>query len=206
MIGERLLNLRKKKGLSQEEVAEKLNVTRQTISKWETEQSSPDFDKIVPLCELYEISTDELLTGKSKEKINYTSYDDGKNKSRKALGISIGVLIYFVALCFIMVTIPVLDMDPIIASSIFLFLCGIATAIIIYVSMTHKSKKTVKVEQNPLLRRIYKILSLIMVIIYLIISFITQAWHITWILFIVLSLVYEIVKLIFMLKENHDEK
>ena len=48
-LGERLYKLRKDKQLSQEEVAEKLNVTRQTISKWETDQSMPDFDKVVPL-------------------------------------------------------------------------------------------------------------------------------------------------------------
>ncbi len=50
MIGEKLLELRKKTNLSQEDVAFKLNVTRQTVSKWETNQSVPDFDKIVPLC------------------------------------------------------------------------------------------------------------------------------------------------------------
>ena len=66
-IGEKLFELRKNKNLSQEEVAEKLNVTRQTVSKWETNQSTPDFDKIVPLCELFEISTDELLRGKKSE-------------------------------------------------------------------------------------------------------------------------------------------
>ena len=60
-LGEKLFELRKKKNLTQDEVAEKLNVTRQTVSKWETNQSTPDFDKIIPLCELYEISTDELL-------------------------------------------------------------------------------------------------------------------------------------------------
>ena len=60
-LGERLLNLRKDKKLSQEEVADKLNVTRQTVSKWETDQSMPDFDKIVPLCELYEITPNELF-------------------------------------------------------------------------------------------------------------------------------------------------
>ena len=63
-IGEKLYELRKGKNLSQEEVAEKLNVTRQTVSKWETNQSSPDFDKILPICELFEISTEELITGK----------------------------------------------------------------------------------------------------------------------------------------------
>ena len=63
-IGEKLFELRKEKNLSQEEVADKLNVSRQTISKWETNQSTPDFDKIIPICELFEISTEELLTGK----------------------------------------------------------------------------------------------------------------------------------------------
>ena len=56
-LGERLTELRKKKNLSQEEVAEKLNVTRQTVSKWELDQSTPDFDKIVPICKLYNISS-----------------------------------------------------------------------------------------------------------------------------------------------------
>ena len=63
-LGQRLIELRKEKKLSQEEVAGKLNVTRQTVSKWETDQSTPDFDKILPLCELYGISTEELITGK----------------------------------------------------------------------------------------------------------------------------------------------
>ena len=62
-LGERLLELRKLKNLTQDDVAEKLNVTRQTVSKWETNQSTPDFDKIVPMCELYGISPNELLTG-----------------------------------------------------------------------------------------------------------------------------------------------
>jgi len=69
-IEDKLLKLRKEKGLSQEEVADRLNVSRQTISKWETGQSTPDFDKIIPICELYEISCDELLTGKKKRR-NY---------------------------------------------------------------------------------------------------------------------------------------
>ena len=52
-IGERLLKLRKERNLSQEELANVLDVSRQTISKWETDQTTPDFDKIVPLCEYW---------------------------------------------------------------------------------------------------------------------------------------------------------
>ena len=65
-IGERLLKLRKEKNISQEELANVLDVSRQTISKWETGESMPDFNKIIPICEYFEISTDELLTGIKK--------------------------------------------------------------------------------------------------------------------------------------------
>ena len=67
-IGQRLFELRKKKNLSQEEVADILGVSRQTISKWETDASTPDFDKIIPICNLYEITSDELLSGIKNEK------------------------------------------------------------------------------------------------------------------------------------------
>ena len=60
-LGEKLLSYRKKKGLSQEDVADILHVTRQTVSKWETDQSTPDFDKVVPICDLYGVSTEELF-------------------------------------------------------------------------------------------------------------------------------------------------
>ncbi len=59
-LGGKLYDLRKKKGLTQEQAAEKLGVTRQTISKWETDQSTPDFDKLVSISWLYEISLDDL--------------------------------------------------------------------------------------------------------------------------------------------------
>jgi transcriptional regulator with XRE-family HTH domain len=62
-VGERLYKLRKEKNISQEELANVLDVSRQTISKWETGESTPDFNKICPLCEYYGITSDELLTG-----------------------------------------------------------------------------------------------------------------------------------------------
>ena len=66
-LGEKLYELRRTKNLSQENVADKLNVTRQTISKWERNQSTPDFDKIMPLCELYGITPNELLSENNEE-------------------------------------------------------------------------------------------------------------------------------------------
>ena len=87
-LGERLFELRKAKNLTQDDVAEKLNVTRQTVSKWETNQSTPDFDKIVPLCELYEISPNELLTGEKQEQEtvdNKNSDEFNWNEAKKHL-------------------------------------------------------------------------------------------------------------------------
>ena len=199
-IGQRLIILRKSKQLSQEEVADKLNVTRQTISKWETEQSMPDFDKIAPLCELYGISADELLTGKKEEQEVKAEQIPNKGyiKEKRAKGICIGILLYFVSIVWVMITIPVFMMNPIVASSIFLLICGIATYVIVYTCMVYKTEKTKKEEkESKLIKQIDSILSIFTLIIYFALSFTTMAWHITWIIWIIYALVIEIIKLIF---------
>lgn len=208
-LGEKLLKLRKLKGLSQEEAADKLNVTRQTVSKWETNQSTPDFDKLIPICKLYEIGTEELLTGNKKEVKNKIGEDalDKPNKKKYALGISLGVLIYFISIVWIMITIPVMKLNPIVSSAVFIIICGIATFIIVYSSMVYK-KKEVKYEskEEKSIKNINEILSILFTIIYFVISFITMAWHITWIIWIVYALLTQIVKLVFMLKGDNYEK
>lgn len=60
-LGNSLYKSRKKKGLSQEEVAEKLGVSRQTISKWETEETVPDIYQAKKLAKIYGLSLDELM-------------------------------------------------------------------------------------------------------------------------------------------------
>lgn len=62
-FGEKLLNLRKINGMSQEELADKLNVTRQTISKWELDQTVPDMNKLIDISKIFNISIDELTGG-----------------------------------------------------------------------------------------------------------------------------------------------
>ena len=65
-LGERIYQLRTQKNFSQEALAEALGVSRQSISKWETGSSVPELDKIVKLSEIFEVSLDELITGKEK--------------------------------------------------------------------------------------------------------------------------------------------
>ena len=61
-IADRLIQLRKKHGLSQEELADKLGLSRQAVSKWERAEASPDTDNLICLAKLYGVSLDELLS------------------------------------------------------------------------------------------------------------------------------------------------
>ena len=61
ILADKIIDLRKKAGWSQEELAEKLDVSRQAISKWEGAQSVPDMARILRLSELFGVSTDYLL-------------------------------------------------------------------------------------------------------------------------------------------------
>lgn len=106
----RLYELRKQKGLSQEELAGRLNVSRQTVSKWEIGDTTPDMEKLAAISELFDISLDELVLGKKAEAADQSSKASGflqnmedkvctqenKAKFRKGLkiaGILAGILI-----------------------------------------------------------------------------------------------------------------
>ena len=173
----------------------------------------PDFDKVVPLCELYGITPDELFIElKEKESSQNTEcvidLEEEKLKtSKKAKGIASSVVLYFLGVVWIMISIPVMNMNPIVASAIFLLICGIATGIIIYVCIRYKKIKTPKeTEADKLRNQISDVVAVIVAIIYLIISFKTMAWHLTWIIWVIFGLFEEILKLIFMLRSYKDEK
>ena len=60
-LAEKILSLRTERGMSQDDLAEKLEVSRQSVSKWETAQSTPDLDKIIKLADLFGTTVDELV-------------------------------------------------------------------------------------------------------------------------------------------------
>ena len=62
-ISDRVQNLRKAKGISQEELADKVGVSRQAVSKWESEQSMPDLDKVIIMSDYFGVTTDYILKG-----------------------------------------------------------------------------------------------------------------------------------------------
>lgn len=66
-IANRLYNLRKKHGLSQEELAERIGVSRQAVSKWERSESSPDTDNLIALSKIYGVTIDQMLNKETEE-------------------------------------------------------------------------------------------------------------------------------------------
>lgn len=76
-FGEKLVLLRKKKGFSQEDLAEKLGVSRQSVSKWESGNTYPETDKIIQICNLFECSMDDLIN----DKINDIEQIERANKT-----------------------------------------------------------------------------------------------------------------------------
>ena len=62
-FADRILYLRKSKGISQEELADKVGVSRQAVSKWESEQSMPDVEKIIIMSDYFNVTTDYILKG-----------------------------------------------------------------------------------------------------------------------------------------------
>ena len=93
MIGEKIYNLRKDNKLSQEQLAEKVNVTRQTVSNWETSQTVPDAYQLLELSKVFEISVDEILNNNKiyNKEINY---DFVLNEVKKSIKIEISSVSY----------------------------------------------------------------------------------------------------------------
>lgn len=82
----RLYELRKKHNLSQEELAEKLGVSRQAVSKWERSEASPDTDNLIALAKIYGLSLDELIYGAKEEKAEENTAEPQEETKEKASG------------------------------------------------------------------------------------------------------------------------
>ncbi len=110
MLGTKIQALRKKKGYSQEVLAGKLNVVRQTISKWEKELSVPDAEMLKNIAEVFEVPVSELLDGKMPEQdgkadieavaqqleiLNeqYAARNGRREKLIRKIGAAIGILV-----------------------------------------------------------------------------------------------------------------
>ena len=84
MLSEKLYQLRKKSGLSQEQLAERLNVSRQAISKWESGSAFPESEKLIIISNYFDVSVDYLLKDEVEEDVKTANNEAGKNPKMSA--------------------------------------------------------------------------------------------------------------------------
>ena len=98
-IGRKLKELRMRSNMTQEQVAEALFVSRQTISNWENEKSYPDIISIIRLSDLYSISLDDLLKGDQKMMEHLSESTNIVKSNRKLIGaIAANILLFLIML------------------------------------------------------------------------------------------------------------
>lgn len=112
-IGKYILNCRKKKNLTQEELAEKLKVSNKSVSRWENGKTMPDVSLFKPLCEILDISLEELLSGEekntqNKSTIEYINYQKRLYRFKNVM-IILACLTAFLLLSFIIFKKPKLE-------------------------------------------------------------------------------------------------
>lgn len=105
-FNERLIELRKKQGVSQEEFGNKLNVTRQTVSKWELGQTTPEMDKLVEISKIFNISVDELIKETEEKNIENPVIEDqpiieesSNKKNRNAIILVVALIVVGLLIC-----------------------------------------------------------------------------------------------------------
>ena len=94
-LGRMISTLRKEKGMTQLELAEKMGVTDKAVSKWERELSFPDINSIPKLAEIFEVSVDELMQVKTetKENIGKNKVDEIVDTALKGIGTAMGIAV-----------------------------------------------------------------------------------------------------------------
>jgi len=198
-VANRLQELRKKNGYSQEDLADELGVSRQAVSKWERGDASPDTDNLIALSKIYNVTLDELINGEDEYKVNENDYinfkkeensknlksedDDDDDDDDKNLT-PVQKLTITIASC----------VSVIIALTAYLILglcfnlwhpSWIVFMLIPFVS----SLADAIVKKNPS-HFAYPVL---VVVIYLIVGFLTNLWHPCWAIFLTIPIYYIII-------------
>lgn len=99
-MGEKLKTKRMEANLTQEQVAEALSVSRQTISNWENEKSYPDIINVIQLSDLYSVSLDELLKGEQKMIAHLEENTNTVKSNQKLLAAILANIVLFLLLLF----------------------------------------------------------------------------------------------------------
>ncbi len=169
ILADKILNLRKSNGWSQEELAEKLNVSRQSISKWESAAAIPDINRILDLAKIFGVTTDYLLKD-DLEDLEYSENDDLNSAPRVSLSqmneyleakrdqgrrIGLGVLLCILS-PFPLIVLPQLAARRIgygenlaVGIGLMLLLLMVASAVSIFILTDFRMKRFKYLEEGP---------------------------------------------------------
>ena len=142
-FGENLQFLRKRGGLTQEDLAEKMEVSRQSVSKWESNAAYPEMDAILRLCDLFAVDMDTLLRGDVQAAMaeDTAGYDRHMNAFAKAIAGGVGLILLGVTLLVTLLTGLTADAEvavyPLVGTAVLLICIAVAVAIFIVFGMGH---------------------------------------------------------------------
>lgn len=219
-IGTKIQNLRKQRGMSQEQLAEALGVSRQAVSKWEAEQSVPDIDKIISICDYFGVTTDYILrnaelpqTEPQSEPIveniyiseNKVDEENAEKQKKSALLLAVAIVLYILCVS------PVIIIQNEIGIVLMFVMIAVATGIIVYRSTLNRKnnddeeKAENKKNENPTLKAAKSCVWAVAVIIYFVISFLSSAWYITWLVFPITGAITDVIEACFDLKDGDNK-
>ncbi len=87
VVNTSIKELRKKKNMTQDELAEKLNVTRQAVSNWENGKTQPDVETLTQLAEVFEVSVERIIYGKEKKQLHFAIVNDPQKNVQNGIGL-----------------------------------------------------------------------------------------------------------------------
>lgn len=150
-LGQNIQFLRKRENITQEEFAEKMNVSRQTISKWESDAGFPETDKILQICELFSCNMDTLMRGNVEETAvdDTEEYDCHHNRFTAAIAAACAMILAGVTLLLILYGFGI---PPEFGAMIFMAFVVISVTIFIISGINHDSY----IKKHPQIRPFYQ--------------------------------------------------
>lgn len=135
-LGNRITALRSRNHMSQGDLAERLGVSRQSVSKWETDTSVPDLDKLIALSDLFQVSLDQLIRGPLQDpnmapskKVHTESTNTRSTENDVTLQNKIGALCIITSILLALITLFVFR-ESVVIVSLLLLICGIICLVV----------------------------------------------------------------------------
>lgn len=145
--------IRAQAGVTQEQLAEQLDVSRQSVSKWESGASFPEMDTLLRICDLYSVNMDTLLRGSVEEsRVSDTArYDDFMNRFSLRMALSISAIIAGVALMILLRSFNPSDSFTMLAAALFMLIVTVSVVVIVASGIQYDNFR----KKNPVIQDFY---------------------------------------------------